>query len=187
MKRLSPIAALLFVVLLLQNCKKDTFTATSYTNNTLFALINDTTWTPDTINASITYNLAAKTKIFSFSGIALNKEVNISVTQNNAGNTPGFTLGTYSVNNTSNVVMTYFNEQKNAQGNYVLTQRGTVAPGSGTIIITAVDSVKKVITGTFSFSSKGTNYDNNGNFVSFYNANIFSGAFNNMPYTFVSN
>lgn len=187
MKKLSPIAVLLLAVLLLQNCKKDSFTATTFTNNKLFAVINDTTWTPDTVNAAVTYNLIAKTKVFSFSGIALNKQVNISVTQNNASNTPGFTLGTYNVNNTPNVVMTYFNEQKNAQGNYVLTQRGTVAPGSGTINITAVDSVKKVITGTFSFSSKGNNYDNNGNFISFYNANIFSGAFNNLPYTFVSN
>jgi len=187
MKRISLIATLFLAVLILQNCKKDTFIATATTTSILYADINDTTWTPDTLNASITYNSIAKTKVFSFSGQEFNKQVSVSVTQNSGSNTPGFPLGTYTVNNTSNVMMNYFNKQKNSSGNYVFVQQGTVAPGSGQIIVTTVDSVKKVISGTFRFTAKQTNYDSNGNFLSFFSANISSGSFNSMPYTFVSN
>jgi len=187
MKRISLIAIVFSAVLLLQNCKKDTYTATASTTSTLYAVINDTTWTPDTLSASITYNSVAKTKVFSFSGQILGKQINAAVTKSSGSNTPGFPLATYNVNNTSNVVLTYFNKQKNSSGNYVFVQQGTVAPGSGTLTVTAVDSVKKVITGTFSFTAKQNNYDSNGNITSVFVANVFFGSFNKMPYSFVSN
>jgi len=187
MKKFSLIAILFLSVLLLQNCTKDTVTATAASNTLFFADINDTTWTADTVNAAVTYTSAAKTKVFTCTAVALNKEVNMSVTLPGAANTNGFTIGTYNVDATSNVVMSYYTEQKNQSGNYVLTPQGTVSPGSGSVVISAVDSVKKVMTGTFSLTSEKNNYDSNGNIVSVNIAVISSGAFNNMPYTFKSN
>jgi hypothetical protein len=187
MKKLSLIAALLFGVLLLQNCKRDTITAVANSSALLFAIINDTTFTPDTVQASITYNSAAKSKVFAVTGTYINQEVNIYATQNNSTNTPGFPLQTYNVNSTPDVAFSYYTKQKNPQGVFVFTQQGTVAPGSGTVTITAIDSVKKVITGTFSFTAVRNNYDMNGNIVSVYIAEVSQGAFNKLPYTFVSN
>ncbi|MDB4918759.1 MAG: hypothetical protein JWQ54_742 [Mucilaginibacter sp.] len=187
MKKIYLFVTFLLAALLLQNCKKDTVTATATSANLFFAVINDTTWNADTVNASITYNSATKSKIFTCSGIGLNKEINMSVTQNNAPATTGFPLATYNVSTTSDVQMSYYTEQKNSAGADVLAPQGTVGPGSGTIIITAIDSVKKIITGTFSCSTMKNNYDSNGNIVSVYRSQISAGAFNNMPYKLVNN
>jgi hypothetical protein len=187
MKKIYLFVTFLLAVLLLQNCKKDTVIATATSANLFFAVINDTSWNADTVNASITYTSATKSKIFTCSGVGLNKEINMSVTLHNAPNTTGFPLETFNVGSTSDVQMSYFTEQKNSSGVDVLAPLGTVGPGSGTIIITAIDSVKKVITGTFSCGTIKNNYDSNGNIISVYRANITSGAFNNMPYKFVSN
>jgi|SRR5665213_2168987 len=187
MKKFSLIAILLAVVLFLQNCKKDIISASTLSNTTLFASINDTTWTADTVNAAVTYNSAAKTKVFTCTGIANNKEINIFVNQNNAINTAGFPLGTYNVDATSNVAFSYYTMQRNSSGNLVFAPQGTVNPGSGTITISAVDSVKKQITGTFSFISLKDTYDSMGNILSVNLATVEAGAFNSLPYTFKSN
>jgi hypothetical protein len=182
MKRLSLIITLLLAVLLLQKCKKDTYSAFATSNNTLFAVINDTTWSADTIQAVITYNAASKSKVFTCTGIADNKEVNISVTLPTSTNTPGFPLSTFNADSAGHTVFSYY-----TKGNGGFVELGSVAPGSGTIVFTTVDSVKKVLTGTFSLFAQRKNYDKNGNLISVTNANIASGAFNSMPYTFVSN
>ena len=187
MKKISLIAALLLAVLLLQNCKKDVFTASTTSTEPMIALINDTTWVSDTIKAAVTYNSATNTKVFTCTGISNNKQINLYATQLYAGNTPGFALSTYNVNANSNVAMSYEYPQLNLSGQLVLMPQGTVAPGSGTIVVTAIDSVKKQITGTFSFNSIKNNYDTNGNIVSVTVASITSGGFNNVPYTFTSN
>lgn len=187
MKRFSLIIALLSVVLLLQNCKKDTVTATATSNTTLFAVVNDTTWVADTTTAAITYNSATKTQVFTCRGVGLNKEINIVVTQTNAINTSGFQLATSVVDNTSNLLLSYYTEQKNASGAYALAPQGTVQPGSGTVIISAIDSVKMQITGTFDFTSLKNSYDSNGNITAVTLAHITAGAFNKLPYTFKSN
>jgi hypothetical protein len=59
---------------------------------------------------------------------------------------------------------------------------GTVSAGSGSIIVTAVDSVKKQITGTFNFYSRSTATDG-----SVTVDNILGGEFTSLPYTFTSN
>ena len=64
MKKFSLIATLLFAVLLLQNCKKDTVTATTISTAQIIATINDTTWTADTVHAVLTYTAATKNKVF---------------------------------------------------------------------------------------------------------------------------
>jgi hypothetical protein len=182
MKKLSLIITLLLAVLLLQKCKKDTYTAYATSGNTMFAVINDTTWSADTIQAVITYNSATKSKVFTCTGIANNKEVNISLTLPTSSNTPGFPLSTFNADVAGNNVFSYY-----VKGNNGFTELGTVAPGSGTIAFTTVDSVKKVLTGSFSLVSEKKNYDNNGNLISVTISEVAGGAFNSMPYTFVSN
>jgi len=188
MKKISLIAALLFSILLLQNCKKDVVTATAQSTELFAAVINDTTFipTPDSIGTGITYNSAAKNKVFTCTGTFNNKQINLAITLPNT-NTTGFPLGNYNIDATSKVALSYFKKQKNSSGVYVLTQQGTVAPGSGTIIITAIDSVKKQITGIFSFTSIIKHLDNNGNITSTVLNQITAGQFNNLSYTFKAN
>src|ERR1700755_2579557 len=95
MKKILLVCSLISAVLLLQNCKKDTVTATATSTQVLFADINDSTWTPDTLSAAVTYNSIAKTKVFSLVAQADNKQVKISVTQKNSANTTGFPLNVY--------------------------------------------------------------------------------------------
>jgi hypothetical protein len=187
MKKLSLIATLLLAVLLLQECKKDTITATATSNTLLFAVINDTTWDADTINATLTYNSAANNKVLSFIATGKNRELNMVVTQKKSVNTTGFPLSSFTADSAATNTFSYSLLQKNQSGNYVYQPQGTVQPGSGTLIVTAIDSVKKEITGTFSFTALQNNYDTSGNIVSVTVSQISAGAFNKMPYTFKSN
>lgn len=187
MKKISLIATLLLAVLLLQKCTKDTVTATATSSTTLFATINDTLWNADTIKASITYSSATKNKVFTCTGIANNKEINMSCTQTNAINTAGFPLIAFNADAAGNNTFSFFMAQKNTSGNYVFVQQGTVAAGSGNITVTAIDSVKKLITGIYAFTSIQNNLDNNGNIISVTVSQVSAGAFNSMPYTFTSN
>jgi hypothetical protein len=182
MKRLSLIATLIVAVLLLQKCKTESVTATATSSNTLFAVINDTTWSADTINASVTYNAAAKTKVCTFTGTARDKQVQVSVTVNNGTSTQGFPIGTYGADAAGMNTFAYYT----SSGNGVFVQQGTVIPGSGTITIASIDSVKRQMTGTFSLVAKKTIYDNSGNIISTTINEVAAGAFNNMPYTFTS-
>lgn len=187
MKKFLLFSALISVLLLLQQCKKDVVTATTFSNKTLFAAINDTVWTANTVNASITYNSASKTKVFSCNGAGTDRQINLLITQNKAANTAGFPIGTFNVDSTSNVVLSYYTLQRNNSGVIGLAPQGTVHPGSGTIIISGIDSVKRQITGTFSFVSYKNFYDSQGNITAVNTAVITAGAFNNLPYTFASN
>jgi hypothetical protein len=186
MKKISLIATLLLAVLLLQNCKKDVVTATAQSTELLSAIINDSTWTPDTISASLIYHSATKNKTLAISGNYKTNQLNLAITIPNA-NTTGFPLSAFSIDATSKVAFSYFKQQKNSSGVYVFTQQGNVDPGSGSISITAIDSVKQLITGTFSFTSSVKTLDNNGNIVSIILNQINGGQFNNLPYTFKSN
>ncbi|MDF2432784.1 MAG: hypothetical protein JWP44_2415 [Mucilaginibacter sp.] len=184
MKKISLIATLFSAVLLLQNCKKTTVTAYTTSTEPMIAFINDTTWIAKAANvkATLTYNSAAKTKVFTCTGLSNNQQINLYATQHNVTNTTGFPLATYNVNSTTDVALSYYLMQNGS-----FKPQGTVAPGSGTITVTAIDSVKKIITGTFSFASLTNNYDNNGNIISTTVAQISAGGFNNVPYTFTSN
>ena len=184
MKKISLIATLLSVVLLLQNCKKDTITATVSSTEPMIANINDSTWTVPSsgVQASLTYNSATKTKVFTCTGLASDKQINLKATQVNALNTTGFPYVSYTATADGGNAFSFF-----ALQNGVLTEQGTVGTGSGNLTITAIDSVKKVITGTFAFASRINNLDENGNIISVTINQITAGGFNNIPYTFVSN
>lgn len=176
---------LLLSAICIQSCKKDVTTSASTTSDKILsANINGVAWNPDTVSASITYNAATKTKTFSVVGIALQKKVSVSVAVPNSINTAGFPFATYKVDATNNVQLAYYTQ---AVINGDFTQIGTVEPGSGSVTTTAIDSVKKVITGTYFFTSKKVNKDDNGNIISIDIQQILSGSFTNLPYTFVTN
>jgi hypothetical protein len=189
MNKLKLLTLFLVSAFLIQSCKKDTFTGVAYTTAPFQANIDGSAWAPkpDSITNTIAYNSAAKTKVFYLMGTQNQKQVIWSVTLSNAINTAGFTLGTYDVDSAKTVTAQYNIQQKNSAGNYVFVPQGTAAPGAGSIIVTAIDSVKKQITGTFSFYSRTVTYDGSGNIISVNVDNILGGEFNNLPYTFTSN
>ena len=189
MNKIRLIALFLISAWLLQSCKKDTFTGTvGNPNIRLQAFIDGTVWTPiDTINTTLTYSAAAQTKLFFCQGTVAQKQVSMAIKLPTNSNTAGFTLGTYVVDATANTSLQYYTQQKNINGNYVFVPTGTTGPGSGSVTITAVDSVAKVITGYFNFISRKTNLDGSGNISSIEIHNITSGVFNKLPYTFTSN
>lgn len=179
MKKLSLIATLLLAVLLLQNCKKDTITETVVSSNTLFAVIDDSTWSATKLNAELTYNSAAKTKVFTCTGFASNKEITFKITAiNQTSNTASFPLQTF-YSDGVNTTFAYLTATSSA-GPYV--QQGTVAPQSGIIVFSSVDSVKRQCSGTFSYISTQNNTDGS---ITIHEVN--AGAFNNLPFTFTSN
>jgi hypothetical protein len=182
-----PAFLLLFAsfVTIVQSCNKDTVTGTAYTNAAFQANINGVEWSPDSVSASITYNSAAQSKTFYCIGTKSQKQIIFSVALPNATNTAGFPIGTYTIDSLS--VKAQYNTQQLSDGSYVFLPHGTVWSGAGKITISAVDSVKKQITGTFYFNSKTITYDNSGNILSTTNDNILGGAFTSLPYTFTSN
>ena len=113
-------------------------------------------------------------------GTKAQKQIIMNVILSNASNTPGFTIGTYDVDTTSVIIK--FNTQVNSNGQYVFLPHGKVSAGSGSIIITAVDSVKKQITGTFNFYSRSMASDG-----TITVDNILGGEFTSLPYNFTSN
>jgi hypothetical protein len=190
MKKISLIATLISAVLLLQNCKKDVAIGTTTSTEPMIAIINtDTTWivSKDSINASIVYNAATQTKVLTCQGTSNNKQINLLVTQHGATNTTGFPLTTFSINSTTDNQMSYWVPQRNPQGVVVLAPLGSTSPGGGTLTVTVIDSVKKIISGTFSFSTILNNYDSSGNITFFTSSQIQAGGFNNVPYTLTSN
>lgn len=185
MKKFSLIAILLSGLLFLENCKKDTVTAVATSTSLMIANIKDSTWYTDTVTSSLTYNAAAKTKTFVCEGTGFNKRVRLSVTKASSSNTSGFPLGTYIVNSTPDVQLQFLTPQ-NIGGTVSYQPNGTVAPGSGSVVVTGVDSVKNQMTGTFSFTTLINNYDASGNIVSVTVAVVSGGGFNKVPYTFTS-
>ena len=187
MKKISLIAILLSGILFLENCKKDTVVATATATNLMIANIKDSTWFTDTVTSSLVYNSIAKTKTFTCEGTAFNRRITISLTKASSSNTSGFPLGTYIVDSTPKVALAFSSPKRNGAGEIVFTPNGSVAPGSGTVIVTAVDSVKNQMTGTFNFTTLVNNYDSHGNVISVSVAVISGGGFNKVPYTFSSN
>ncbi|QKJ32126.1 hypothetical protein HQ865_20940 [Mucilaginibacter mali] len=175
-------------VLFLQNCKKSSSDdATTTTTYKLSATVNGTSWTPDTLSATIVYNAATKTKTFSFNGNYLQRQLSCAVKLTDATATNDFPLSGYNVDATGNPLMTYSYWQKNSDGVYAFVPIATAGNNEGTVTVTSINAQSGLITGTFSFSHRQTNYDSDGNAVSITNTTVTSGTFTNMPYTFVSN
>ena len=184
MKKISLVVCFFGVIMFLENCKKTTVFATATSTKTLIADINDSTWIADTINASI--NFINNQKTFAFTGFANNKEITVSVTKTLISSA-GFPLGTYTTQDSTHVIMSYLKYQKDSTGNYSYISEGNVTPGSGVVIITAIDSVKRQITGTFNLTTVKNIRDSNNNIISVNVQEVTAGGFNSMPYTFTSN
>jgi hypothetical protein len=182
MKKGATIAVLLLTAFLMQYCKKssDDTTTTTTTTPVYTADINYVAWTPTSVSATLTYNSTAKTKTFSCVALGPTDEITFSILQPSvAGKVDsGFTVKAYSVDTVANNVLPkYF-----TLSNGVFTQIGTVK--SGYINVTAIDSLNKVITGTFTFTQNKLNYDGNGKVTSITSTLITAGTITSMPYTF---
>ncbi|MFD0794066.1 hypothetical protein ACFQZX_10590 [Mucilaginibacter litoreus] len=186
MKRNLLLSLFVPLFILLFGCKKDKSTDTETTTYKLSAYIGGTIWVPDTLSAGITYNAAAKTKVFNFSGQKDQKKIDAIVYDSSPANDQGFTAGTYQVNGSTNLNFTYYTQVKNTSGEYVFEPFGAVQTGSGTLVITSVNADNKTITGTYNFIARKTNYDAEGNVILVDIANITSGTFTDLPYTFKS-
>ncbi|WP_184550433.1 DUF6252 family protein [Mucilaginibacter sp. FT3.2] len=185
MRKIQLIVLLFISATYFQSCKKDAITsASTISDKILAANINSVEWYPDTVSARISYNATTQIKTFSVIGTVSQKRVAFNINVPNSTNTNSFPLNTYKVDGTGAVNMTYYTQQKDDSGNYTFIQTGTVDPGSGSAIITAIDTVKKVITGTYSFTAKKVNYDSNGNYISIEINQILLGSFDNLPYIF---
>ena len=187
MHKLKPLFVALIFLIFCEGCKKDTITETVSSSSVLQADINGDTWRPDTLAANINFNAATRVKTFSCIGTANQKQVQFTINQPGSINTSGFPLAAYTVTANSNLSFVYNTQQKNSSGNYSFMPLGTVNQGSGFVTILSVDSVKKVISGTFSCTAIKDNYDANGNLQNVVVSEVSGGSFNNMPYTFTTN
>lgn len=185
MNKLRLVAIFLLSVIIIQSCKKENETATAYSTAPLQANIDGSTWAPDTLSTSITYNSGSQTKVFNITGQKNTRQVILTITLPHAVEGNGFNTGTFNIDSVA-VVAQYNTQQKNGDGQYVFAPQGSVSPGAGIIKITTVDSVKKQITGTFNFYSRTVHYDASGNVSSISINNIYGGAFNNLPYTYTT-
>jgi hypothetical protein len=192
MNKLKLIIFLIIPVVLLQNCKKDSVTASTLSTAPLQALINGvTTWLPDTISTSVTYNAETKIKVFTCEGTGATKRVTITIALKNATDDGNFPLGFYQIDSTSTATslmeMKYSVQQKVADGSYAFVDVGTANNGNGTLTITAVDPAKKQITGSFNIKIAVPAVDDSGNVISYSYTTISQGIFNNLVYTYSSN
>lgn len=188
MKKTQLLLLLLLAAIGIQSCKKDaTTSASTISDQILSANINTVSWIPDTVNATITYNAAAKTKTFDVVGTATQQRVHITVKLQNSTNTNDFTLATYKVDAAANTAFSYSTLQLISPGVYDYRPVGVVEEGSGSVTISAIDKDKKLLTGTYSFTAKQVNKDQDGNIISIVTQQVLLGTFTNLPYTFVSN
>ena len=187
MKKIQLLVLLLLPVLYFQACKKDAITsASTASDKILSANINGVAWNPDSVSASVLYNTTSKIKTFNVIGTVNSKRIIFNLSIFNSINTNNFPLATYKVDSTTKVKMNYYIPQLN-NGSYVYTQVGVVEPGSGFATITAIDTVKNVITGNFSFTAKKVNYNPDGSYRSIEISQILSGSFTKLPYLFNNN
>ncbi|WP_139112885.1 DUF6252 family protein [Mucilaginibacter sp. PPCGB 2223] len=183
MKKFTLAVVLVLSALLLQYCKKDSESATT-TNTALYTFssyVNDTLWVPTAYNAQVAYTAAAKNRVFTVTGTLGTQQVNFAVTQPNASSVGnGFPTGTFNIDATGKVVASYARAASSTSTTFV--PQGTVK--SGYVSISAVDSVKMTMTGTFTFNTVSYTYDTGGNITSLTVNSVTGGAFNNLPYTF---
>ncbi len=185
MKKSTLIVVLVLSALLMQYCKKsdsDSATTSNYATYTFSSYINDTLWVPKTYTAGVAYTAATKTKTFTCTGVLGTQQVNLAINQPNASSVGnGFPTGTFNIDPTNGkVVVTYAKAASSTSS--VFVPQGTVK--SGYIIVSAVDSVKMTMTGTFSFNTVAYTYDTGGNITSLTVNAVSGGAFNSLPYTF---
>jgi hypothetical protein len=175
-------AALLLAVALLQNCKKEAVnTPAAPQKPGMYALVNDTAFTAVTVTASLMYDEFEAAKNFTLTGTMGNKTIQLSAIQPNVAESADFQLGPASIN-----FNTFSYYAQPAPGNTFTQQSvpsGRAIPGAS-IMITAIDTAKRLISGTFTFPSQDNVYDANGKLILTQNNQITKGVFNQVPYIY---
>ncbi|MBS1531121.1 MAG: hypothetical protein JSU01_12500, partial [Bacteroidetes bacterium] len=171
--------ALLFVAVLLQNCKKEaSHSAVAPPSQGMYALVNDTAWTAVTVTASLEYNLSTG-KIFTCQGTMGSKIIQLIAVQNNVAAGNDFPIGP---SNNSSDSFGYFILPVHRN----LTEQNTT-PGNtaGTsLVITAIDTANRLISGTFTFPQADTAYDAFDNVIAVTRNQITNGFFKKVHYVY---
>jgi hypothetical protein len=173
-------AALLLVVVLLQNCKKEAAnTPAALPKQGMYALINDTAWTAETVAASLEYDRVSAGKIFTCRGTMGNKIIQFIAVQNNVAAGNNFTVG-------------LVNGNFDSFGYYILPVHRALTeqnPTTGTtdgasLVITAIDTANRLISGTFKFPQQDTAYDAFDNVTAVQKNLITNGFFKQVHYVY---
>ncbi|HTK20532.1 MAG TPA: DUF6252 family protein [Mucilaginibacter sp.] len=177
--KLVPLAALMFVAVLLQNCKKEaTNTSAAIPAKGMYALINDTAWTAVSVTATLEYD-AVSGKIFTCRGTMGNKIIQLTAIQNNVGAGNSFPVGPANANFDS---FGYYIMPIHRDLTEQNPTAGTVAGTS--LVITAIDTTNRLISGTFTFPQADTAYDAVGNVTGVQNNLITNGFFKQVHYVY---
>jgi hypothetical protein len=173
-------AALLLGAALLQNCKKETaHTVAAPPAQGMYALINDTAWTAVTLVASLEYDGLGTGKIFSCRGTMGDKIIQLIAGQNNVAAGNNFPVGPATGGLTS---FGYYIQPIHRNLTEQNPTAGTVAGTS--LVITAIDTGKRLISGTFTFPQADTAYDAFGNVTAVTKNQIDKGFFKQVPYVY---
>jgi hypothetical protein len=173
-------AALLLVAALLQNCKKETaHTPAAPPQQGMYALVNDTAWTAETVAAILEYDRVSTGKIFTCRGTMGNKIIQFIATQNNVAPGNNFTVGPV-------------NGNFDSFGYYILPVHRDLTeqnPTTGTtdgasLVITDIDTANRLISGTFKFPQQDTAYDAFDNVTAVQKNQITNGFFKQVHYVY---
>ena len=173
-------AALLFVVALLQNCKKEAAnTPAAPPKQGMYALINDTAWTAVTVTASLEYNGFSAGKIFTCEGTMGNQIIQLIAVQNNVAGGNDFPVGPA---NGNSAIFGYYIQPVHRN---LTEQNPTLGTTPGTsLVITAIDPDKQLISGTFKFPQADSAYDAFGNVTAVTKNQIANGVFKQVHYVY---
>ncbi|MBS1527218.1 MAG: hypothetical protein JST19_16315 [Bacteroidetes bacterium] len=173
-------AALLLIAALLQNCKKEAVhKSAAPPNEGMYALVNDTAWTAVTVTASLEYNQISTGKTFTCQGTMGNKIIQLMATQNNVPAGNSFPVGPADPSSDSfgYLIMPIhrnLTEQNNTPG---------TTPGTS-LVITSIDTAKRLISGTFSFPQADTAYDAFDNVTAVTTNQVTNGFFKKIHYVY---
>lgn len=173
-------AALLLAVTLLQSCKKEAaHIHAAPPKQGMYALINDTAWTAQIVTASLEYNGFSAGKMFTCQGTMGNQIIQLIAIQKNVAAGNDFPLGPADVNSDS---FGYFILPIHRS----LTEQN-ITPGTSpgtSLVITAIDTAKRLISGTFTFPQADTAYDAIGNVTAIQKNQITNGFFKQVHYVY---
>lgn len=174
-------ATFLLALLLLQNCKKEaTKTTIALPTQGMYALINDTAWTATTVTASLTYDASGSSRIFTCRGTMGGRIIQLVAGQTNVPAANNFPVGSANSNLAS---FFYYIEPIHRE---LTEQNPTAGTTAGTsLVITAIDTNKRLISGTFTFPQADSAYDANYNFIFAQNNQIANGFFKQIPYEYI--
>lgn len=145
----------------------------------MYALINDTAWTAITVTASLEYNGFSTGKIFTCRGTMGDKIIQLIAIQNNVAPGNDFPVGPADPNSDS---FGYFILPIHRS---LTEQNVTLGTSAGTsLVITAIDTTKRLISGTFTFPQADSAYDAVGNVTAVQKNLITNGFFKQIHYVY---